>query len=78
MGDALCQYNFKDDKSSPTSNDHKIALEAHGESEGLPKSNNESGMDIAPIGNLCTLVNANLRDCPVKTCKGSKLKLELD
>ena len=44
----------------------------------LTKSNTGSGMDLAPIGNLCTLVNENLRDCPVRTCTGSQLKLELD
>ena len=30
------------------------------------------------MGNLCDLVNENLRDCPGKTCKGIQLQLELD
>ena len=32
-----------------------------------PKINAGSGMDLALIGNLYTLVNENLIDCPVKT-----------
>ena len=48
------------------------------ESEGLPVCINKSGMDLAPIGNLCALVNENLRNCPETTCKDSQLKLELD
>ena len=79
MGNTLSKYFSEDDKSFPTSNDRKTAPEeADRESEGLPKINTGSGMDLTPIGNLCTLVNENLRDCPVKTCKGSQLKLELD
>ena len=35
-------------------------------------------MELAPMNNLCALVNENLRDCPEKTCKGTKLQLELD
>ena len=78
MGNTLSKQFSEDDKSSPTSNNQKTAPEADRESEGLPKINTGSGMDLAPIGNLYTLVNENLRDCPVKTCKGSQLKLELD
>ena len=80
MGNVLSVYPFEDDGSSPTSNDRKTALEADGESEGqgLPISINESGMDLAPIGNLCGLVNENLRNFPMPTCKDSQLQLELD
>ena len=80
MGNVLSIIQFEDDCSSPTSNDRKTALEADGdsESEGLPVRINKSGMDLAPIGNLCTLVNENLRNCPETTCKDSQLKLELD
>ena len=62
----------------------QTALEADGESaaypesEGLPKNSKESGMELAPMGNLCALVNENLRDCPEKSCKGTQLKLEVD
>ena len=80
MGNLLSLFQFEDDCSSPTSNSQKTALEADGESEseGLPVHINKSGMDLAPIGNLCTLVNENLRNCPETTCKDSQLKLELD
>ena len=79
MGNVLNVYPFEDDSSSPTSNDRKTALEADGEteseglpvkadgeteSEGLPVCINKSGMDLAPIGNLCASVNENLRNCP--------------
>ena len=80
MGNVLSVYPFEDDRSSPTSNGRKTALEADGESEGqgLPKSMNESGMDLALIASLCGLVNENLRNCPMPTCKDSQLQLELD
>jgi len=80
MGNVLSKCQFEDDRSSPTSNNRKTALEADGESEGqgLPESNDESGMDLAPIGNLCGLVNKNLRNFPMPTCKDSQLQLELD
>ena len=79
MGNTLSKYFSEDDKSSPRSNDRKAAPEGAGrELVGLPKINTGSGMDLAPIGNLYTMVNKNLRDCPFKTCKGCQLKLELD
>ena len=86
MANVLIVCHYKDGKSSPMANgpQTQTALEADGESaaypesEGLPKNSKESGMELAPMGNLCALVNENLRDCPEKSCKGTQLKLEVD
>ena len=82
MGNVLSVTNCLDDESSPMANGTKTALEAGKESvglpEGLPKNSIESGMELAPMGNICALVNENLRDCPEKKCKGTKVKLEVD
>ena len=92
MADLTGTSTNKEDKSSPASNDLWTAMvskeadkeseghtalvskEADKESEGpgLPKS----GMYLAPMGNLCAVVNENLKNCDV--CKDTPLVLELD
>ena len=84
MVDVLNSSRYKDNKSSPMANGTKTSLEsdkeskANPESEGLPRNSIESGMELAPMGNLCALVDENLRDCPEKTCKGTQLKIKVD
>ena len=51
-----------------------VSKEADKESEGRGLS--KLGMYLAPMGNLCAVVNENLKNCNV--CKDTPLVLELD
>ena len=91
MSNLINGSHFRDDISSPASNDCETTLEvkeseseadnkpepeAGNESEGLPVEKLEAGIDLVPIDNRVAVVNGSLSNC--KSYKKCSLTLQLD